>query len=157
MSIVSKLWDSIKDEAGEAAFEALLGYMQGRLKDPKFSRYVGDFTGRYQFRSRDGCMALLVRFENGNLEKSEEINRDVDVTVEFKDGGALMKFLLRPARAILEDLVDDKPGVDRPHTLDILQSLLNNEVRVTGNLNYLYRFGFIANHLLLETEGQLPR
>ena len=98
--------DRITFDPKALTFEALLGYMQGRLKDPKFSRYVGDFTGRYQFRSRDGGMALLVRFENGNLEKSEEINRDVDVTVEFKDGGALMKFLLRPARAILEDLLD---------------------------------------------------
>jgi hypothetical protein len=155
--IGAKLWDRIKDEAGEEAFDLLLGYMQRRMGDPEFSRTVGDFNGRYQFRSRDGGMKVLVRMENGRLEKSEEISEEVDVTVTFKDGGALMRFLLRPAQAVLKDIVDRKPGVDKPHTLDILQGLLNNEVKVTGNVNYLYRFAFIANHLLLEKEGELPR
>jgi len=28
--------------------------------------------------------------------------------------------------------------------------MLKNEVIVDGNLNYLYRFGFLANHMLLK-------
>ena len=39
---------------------------------------------------------------------------------------------------------------------DILRGLLNNEVLVTGNLNYMYKFGFMANHLQLELTGNLP-
>ncbi len=31
---------------------------------------------------------------------------------------------------------------------DVLQSLLKNEVTVEGNLNYLYKFGFMAKDLM---------
>ena len=36
----------------------------------------------------------------------------------------------------------------KPHE-KILRSILNNEVILEGNFNYIYRFGFIANHIQL--------
>ena len=69
---------------------------------------------------------------------SERSTPAADVTVTFKNADALMRFLLAEKK-------------------DILQSLLNNEVQIAGNLNYLYKFGFMANHVLLDYTGKLPK
>jgi hypothetical protein len=50
------------------------------------------------------------------------------VRVRFTDGAALRRFLF----------AEDQ---------DILDSLLANEVELTGNLNYIYKFGFMARDL----------
>ena len=50
------------------------------------------------------------------------------VTVTFKDSAAMRRFLFSKDQ-------------------DILASLLANEVEVDGNLNYIYKLGFMARDL----------
>ena len=61
---------------------------------------------------------------------------DPDITILFKDGKALMGYLLSP-----------KP--------DILGSILHQEVSLAGNLNYLYKFAFMSKRLQLMAEGAI--
>lgn len=129
---------SLEDETAETFLEALLAFMKIKfMLDPAYRKNIEEFRGRYQFRSRDGGVAVLVKFEDGDMKIREKTSDDVNVTVSFKDGRALMNFLLSANR-------------------DILRGLLNNEVVVAGNLNYMYKFGFMANHLQLELTGNLP-
>lgn len=133
-----KFLNALEDEAAETFLEMLLLFM--RLKfmfDPSYRRNIENFKGRYQFRSRDGGITVLVELDNGKMDIKETLSEDVDVTVIFKDGRSLMNFLLSQNR-------------------DVLRGLLNNEITVNGNLNYIYKFAFMANHLQLELTGNLP-
>ena len=133
-----KFLNALEDEAAETFLEMLLLFM--RLKfmfDPSYRRNIENFKGRYQFRSRDGGITVLVEFDNEKMDIKETLSEDVDVTVIFKDGRSLMNFLLSQNR-------------------DVLRGLLNNEINVNGNLNYIYKFAFMANHLQLELTGNLP-
>ena len=133
-----KFLKSLEDEAAETFLEMLLLFM--RLKfmfDPSYRRNIENFKGRYQFRSRDNKITVLVELDNGKMDIKETLSEDVDVTVIFKDGRSLMNFLLSQNR-------------------DVLRGLLNNEINVNGNLNYIYKFAFMANHLQLELTGNLP-
>ncbi len=40
---------------------------------------------------------------------------------------------------------------------DVLISILKNEVRLEGNFNYIFRFGFLANHIQLEITKMLEQ
>jgi hypothetical protein len=51
------------------------------------------------------------------------------VAVTFKDSAALLRFLFS-------------------HDQDILDSLLSNDVAVDGNVNYIYKFAFMARDLI---------
>jgi len=129
---------SLEDETAETFLETLLLFM--RLKfvlDPSYRRNIEDFKGRYQFKSKDGGVTVLVEFNDGKMDVKERLAEDVDVTVIFKDGRSLVNFLLSKNK-------------------DILRGLLHNEINVIGNLNYIYKFGFMANHLQLELTGNLP-
>jgi hypothetical protein len=75
-------------------------------------------------------------FADSRLEVREEVIPNPDITVLFKDGKALMSYLLTP-----------KP--------DILGSMLRQEVSLDGNLNYLYKFAFMAKRLQLMASGAL--
>lgn len=128
----------LKDETAETFLQILLLFMKLRfMLNPAYRRNIENFRGRYQFKSRDEAVTVLVEFDNGKMDVKGALAHDVDVTVIFEDGRALMNFLLSRDR-------------------DILRGLLNNEVTVDGNLNYMYKFGFMANHLQLELTGNLP-
>jgi len=90
-----------------------------------------------------------VEFREGRLETHEQMAEKPNVTITFSDGRALVNFLFSPVRGYLNDFIADG-DVDAQHSFDILTGMLKNELTVDGNLNYLYRFGFLANHLLLE-------
>jgi hypothetical protein len=94
-----------------------------------FRRNLAGFSGRYLFRTADGAVAAGARFANGRMEISHEADNAYDVAVTFKDPTALRKFLFSRDQ-------------------DILASILANEVRVDGNLNYIYKFGFMARDLV---------
>jgi len=66
---------------------------------------------------------------------SEGVIRNPDVTINFKDSKALRNYILSP-----------KP--------DILGSLLRQDVVPDGNLNYLYKFAYMAKSLQLMLLGR---
>ena len=107
----------------------------GILRNDNYQDHLRDseggyFEGRYLFRTAEqGGIAASATFGNGRMHVHEDTIPEWDVRVTFTDGKALRKFLFS----------EDQ---------DIINSLAENEVNVDGNLNYIYKFGFMAKDLL---------
>ncbi len=93
-----------------------------------FRKNIKDFEGRYLFRTADDLVAASAIFRDGNMNVREEAIDDWDTRVTFKDAAALRDFIFSRDQ-------------------DILDSILANTVEVDGNLNYIYKFGFMARDL----------
>ncbi len=134
---MKKFSDCLTSEFAEDFLQLLLGLMSVVfLLDHDFRKNIAGSNGRYQFKSKDGCVTVAALFGDDRLEVREEEIPDPDITVLFKDGKALMGYLLTP-----------KP--------DILGSMLRQEVSLDGNLNYLYKFAFMAKRLQLMASGAI--
>ncbi|MCP4601372.1 MAG: hypothetical protein GY847_12750 [Proteobacteria bacterium] len=155
----------IKDDVAEEFLQALLKLMSLYIAlDFKFLRrilhrimpnkvrYYGmkdrirNFNGLIQFRSKDYEIRVLAEFGKNRLQITElqpedKLKNKPNATVIFKNSKALMNYLL------------PKGGIDGKR--DILGSILRNEVILEGNFNYIYRFGFLANHIQLEIAEML--
>ncbi|MFC1895805.1 hypothetical protein ACFL0Q_03975 [Thermodesulfobacteriota bacterium] len=132
-----KYVESVKSEGAEEFLEMLLKSMKFVFAiDKDFRRNIENFNGRYLFCSKDRTITVAAIFKSGRLKVSEEEITDTNITVIFRNAKALMGFLLSP-----------KP--------DILGSLLRQDVAVDGNLNYLYKFAFMAKRLHLRATGGL--
>lgn len=128
----------LESEAAEEFLELLLRLMSLTFKiDANFRKNITGFTGRYQFRSVDNSVTTAAVFTGKDLKVKEKLLPDADISVIFKDSRSLMNYLL---------------ATDR----DILRLLLNNEVVLRGNINYMFKFGYLANHLQLALTGRLP-
>jgi hypothetical protein len=129
--------DCLSSELAEDFLQLLLGLMSVVfMVDHGFRKNIEGFNGRYQFYSKDGSITVAALFGNNRLEVREEDILYPDITVLFKDGKALMGHLLTP-----------KP--------DILGSILRQEVSLDGNLNYLYKFAYMAKRLQLMAGGAI--
>jgi formate C-acetyltransferase len=111
---------------GDMLLELLLYAMDMTLAFSKScQKEIKNFKGKYLFESKDGKIAASVTFDDGDMKVHHDRIEDYDVRVIFADEVALMEFLFS----------EDQ---------DILNSLLENKVEVEGNLNYIYRFGYMA-------------
>jgi hypothetical protein len=90
--------------------------------------HLRNFSAKYVFTTGDGSAGATARFDRGAMHVDDAPAKDWTVRVRFTDGAALRRFLF----------AEDQ---------DILDSLLANEVELTGNLNYIYKFGFMAHDL----------
>jgi hypothetical protein len=116
-------------ELTDECLEALLKGMDFVFQISKgYRKNIKNFRGGYVFRTKEGRMVSSATFEDGNMEVHEKAIPDWNVRVTFKNQQAFWKFLFSKNQ-------------------DILGSILANEVEVDGNLNYLYRFGFLARDL----------
>lgn len=132
---LEKFQGALTSEFAENFLQLLLSLMSVVfLVDHEFRKNIEQFTGRYQFRSKDGRITVAALFADNRLEVRQEEIDNPDITILFKDGKALMGYLLTP-----------KP--------DILGSMLRQEVSLDGNLNYLYKFAFMAKRLQLMATG----
>lgn len=93
-----------------------------------YRKNIKGFEGRYLFRTADNLVAASATFRNGDMEVHERAIDDWDARITFKDAAALRAFIFSKDQ-------------------DILDSILANEVEVDGNLNYIYKFGFMARDL----------
>jgi hypothetical protein len=75
-------------------------------------------------------------FRDNKMKVSEKPIDNTNIIVNFKDGKALMNYILSP-----------KP--------DILGSILRQDVTFDGNLNYLYKFAYMAKRLQLLATGNV--
>ena len=127
----------LTSEVAEDFLQLLLSLMSlVFIFDHDYRKNINGFTGRYQFKSVDGNITVAALFGDNRLEVREEVIPNPHITVIFKDGKALMNYLLTP-----------KP--------DILNSMLKQEVALDGNLNYLYKFAFMAKRLQLMAAGAI--
>jgi hypothetical protein len=94
-----------------------------------YRRNIKNFEGRYLFTTTDGSVVESATFTDSNMHVQHDGIRDWDVKVTFKDAPALKAFLFSQDQ-------------------DILDSVLRNDVEVEGNLNYIYKFGFMARDLM---------
>ncbi len=126
----------LESEAAEEFLEMLLKFMSlAFFLNRDFRRNIKGFNGRYLFKSRDNSITVAVTFKDNRMKVCEKELKDTNVTVVFRNGRALMGYLLSP-----------KP--------DILGSLLRQDVTFNGNLNYVYKFAYMAKRLQLIATGE---
>lgn len=118
-----------KTDAGDLIFPGL----------KKFRGNIDGFKGRYLFVSREElplCAAAV--FKDGGMRVLKDVTKadraieNWDVIVKFRNSKALRDFLFS----------EDQ---------DILNLMLTNDVEVAGNLNYIFKFGFMSRDLLHRT------
>jgi hypothetical protein len=93
-----------------------------------YRRNLRGFRGSYVLRTADHRVAASALFGGDKMSVRSEAVASPTVTVTFKDAAALRRFLFSKDQ-------------------DILSSLLANDVEVDGNLNYIYKLGFMARDL----------
>jgi hypothetical protein len=123
----------IKELSGELTdkfMELLLGGMDlSFCLSRGYRKNIKNFKGRYLFQTADGMVEASATFDKTNMKVHTEAISDWNVRVTFKDAAALRAYIFSKDQ-------------------DILDSILKNEVEVDGNLNYIYRFGFLARDLV---------
>ena len=127
----------LESKAADGFLEMLLNMMRlAFLFEGRFRRNIEGFQGRYSFRSKDGVIAAGAIFSQGRMAVSREAIDNPNITVTFRDEKSLMGFMLAP-----------KP--------DILGAVLRQDVVLEGNLNYLYKFAYMAKRLQLMATCQV--
>ena len=121
---------ALEDALVETLLDVLLqGMSVAFLLLRGFRRNLSGFSGKYLFRTANGGVALRALFANGQMSVLGGESTEYDVAVTFTDSAAFCRFLFSSDQ-------------------DILASLLANDVMVDGNLNYVYKFGFMARDLI---------
>lgn len=93
-----------------------------------YRKNIENFRGRYLFSTADGEVLVSAVFGDGNMAVKSGIIDPWDTRITFKDAAALRSFIFSQDQ-------------------DIIDSLLKDEVAVDGNLNFIYKFGFMARDL----------
>ena len=87
-----------------------------------------NFSARYVFETEDGKVHSTADFAGGAMNVQPHAAGNATACVTFRSVDALRGFLFSGNQ-------------------DILIPILSNDVLVGGNLNYIYRFGFMARDL----------
>ena len=132
---MEELWTDFRNcfesELAEEFLQSLLTLMNIMfVVNHQYRRNIDGFNGRYQFCSEDGEVTIGVIFAKGRMKVLEGIIDSPHITVSFRNGRTLLNFIISPRQ-------------------DILGSMLKHDVQTEGNLNYLYKFGFMAKQLQL--------
>ena len=130
-----RLWENFKNAFASKVAEDFLQTLLNLMKivfllNPDYRRNIENFKGRYQFLSKDERLKVGVVFGGDRMAVRDEKIERPDITIAFRDGRTLLDFLFAPRQ-------------------DILGAMLRHDVETTGNLNYLYKFGYMAKQLQL--------
>ena len=87
------------------------------------------FHGVYVFCTKDGGIEECRVFKDGEMFEPRYIPDTWDIKVAFTDENAFWDFLFSGGE-------------------DIMEAVLVNDVEAFGNLNYLYKFGYMAKDLM---------
>ena len=96
--------------------------------DDDFRRHLKNFNGRYYFKTEDETVKVSATFSKGDMRVHEDAIDDWDVMVTFKNGEALRNYIFSEKQ-------------------DIFESISENAVEVDGNLNHIFKFGFMVQDL----------
>jgi hypothetical protein len=144
-----ELIEEISGEATDKFLHSLLKIMDVAFKKKsyldvlipgliKFRRNLDGFEGRYLFISEDGAICEAATFAGNDMKVKKDLTtteravKNWDVVVKFKTAKGLRDFLFSSDQ-------------------DIINLILTNDVEVEGNLNYLFKFGFMSKDLLRRT------
>lgn len=123
------LKDALAGAATDKAVEVLLYAMDiAFILLASYRRHLRGFQGSYVLQTADRRVAASALFRNQTMSVRRDGIPSPTVTITFKSAQALRRFL----------------SSSDP---DILQSLLTNDVEVDGNVNYVYKLGFMARDL----------
>lgn len=126
-----KLLQCIEVEGTEEFLELLLRTMGLCLAcNPEYRKNIHHFTGRYQFESDDLTLQVSAVFQHNTMTLTDGAIDTPDIVIKFKDPAVLRNFLLAPKQ-------------------DILDAILKQSIRLDGNLNYLFKFAYMAKRLQL--------
>ncbi len=121
-SFASQITAEVTDEFLELLLAAMkLVFFVSR----DYRKNIEGFRATYVVRTKKEGVAVSAVFAGGKLRVLEDAATEWDTRVTFTDDAAVRRFLF-----------------SKEH--DVLDSLLRNEVAVEGNLNLLYKFGFLA-------------
>lgn len=102
--------------------------------NPDFRRNINTFKARYTFHIGSNGKGASVEFSPiplfryGRMIVKRRPADDANVSVTFEDGRSMAEFLFSG-------------------TPDIFGALLDNKLSFRGNLNYLFKFAYMAKHL----------
>lgn len=124
-----RLVDQIGGHATDKLLELLLGGMAiAFLLSRAFRANIRGFSGKYVFMTEDGAVGATARFDGKRMHVDHHAASDWTARVRFKNAAGLRRFLF---------------GKNQ----DILDSILANDVEMDGNVNYIFKFGFLARDL----------
>ena len=134
MSISKRFTRSLSKEIEGEVTDKFLELLLNGLKlmfilNKEFRQNIENFQGGYLFTTSDNSVETLAVFKNASMKVYDSRKNGWNVKVTFKDAKSLKQFIFS-------------------RNQDILDSLLTNTVEVDGNLNYLYKFGFMARDLM---------
>ena len=119
------------------AFEASNAFPAALLNLQGYDANIEGFNAVYAFATENDAVQSAAIFKDGEMlvERDPELD-NWDIKVNFKDVDALWKLIFSGGT-------------------DIVESVLANDVQVYGNLNYLFKFGFMARDLKERLRAQL--
>ena len=95
---------------------------------PDYRKNIQGLSATYVFETQEDPVAVSVVFQGDKMHVRHQAEEKATARVVFKDAAAVRRFLFSEKQ-------------------DVLDSVLNNEVKLEGNFNYIYRFGFLARDL----------
>ena len=134
-----KFLNQVKEEVTEEFLKILLQFLRFCCYLDEYLRQsIGTPSWKIELRSENKGIRVVAEFRDGHLhpeelEPDEPLVPPANASIVFKNPEAVKNFLLPPGGS--------------EGRRDVLRALLNNEIRLEGNLNYIYRFGFLATHL----------
>jgi hypothetical protein len=131
---IETLQKQLEADFTEEILEALLRAMSLIfLLSRKYRSNIETFSGSYMFKGRNDSFMVAALFDGAEMKVHKNPIENPSITIAFKDPAALRNFIFSP-----------KP--------DILSAILLQDVTLEGNLNYLYKFAYMANHLRLKAQ-----
>ncbi|MCK4260506.1 MAG: hypothetical protein KAX49_16135 [Halanaerobiales bacterium] len=101
-----------------------------------FRKNIKNFDARYLFLGDGEKICVSVIFKNGKMRVHHKKIDEKNLTIKFKDSKALRHYLFSPN--------------------DLLTPILHQDIMTEGNINYLTKFGYMSNHLMLLAKKLWP-
>ncbi len=134
---IESLKMNIETKAAGEVVDELLYFLLNAMSllfilDKEFRKNISGFRATYVICSEDKTIdvsavfkevTVLFRKQDG-MEVKDTIDENPTTMVKFKDGKTMVRFLL----------------AENP---DVLAGMLNNQLSVSGNLNYLFKFVYM--------------
>lgn len=119
----------LREEAADSLLEYALRALTVIIeKNPRLRANATDIDAVYHFSIERARRDISLHLDRRGARVRRGAPENPDVSIGFRDTASVVSFLLAP-----------KP--------DILRSLLNQDIAVDGNVNYLFKFAYLANKL----------
>lgn len=129
ISLIEDIIDDASSEAMDKFLFFILEAMSLMFKLKKdFKKNIEDFTAKYSFCSSDGKMGVTASFKNSKMKVHDSYSKEHTTSVSFKNGIVMAKFLFSP-------------------NPDVISGLLDNALTLDGNMNYMFKFIYMARQI----------